>query len=192
MVAKDKIPTDAIKELTGRLRAYYFLRIKKKNMKNKKTGAILLRKNVRPHTALFIADIISGILLLLFLYTSLSKLIHYEAFKAVLHSSPLLKSFAGVIAWLLPVTEIAIAVILFIPLTREKGLKASFVLISVFTLYLAYMVAFTPDLPCNCGGVLQFLTWPQHIFFNLFFILLTVTGILFYKKNKSRESEPPP
>lgn len=161
-------------------------------MKNKTLGTILLRNDVRPHTALFIADIISGILLLLFLYTSLSKLIHYEAFKAILLSSPLLKSFAGVIAWLLPVTEIAIAAILFIPFTRKKGLKASFVLILVFTIYLAYMVAFTPDLPCNCGGVLQFLTWPQDILFNLFFMLLTIIGILFYKKNKSRKSEPPP
>jgi hypothetical protein len=161
-------------------------------MKNKTTNTILLRNDVKPHTALFIADIISGILLLLFLYTSLSKLTHYEAFKAVLHSSPLLKSFAGVIAWLLPVTEIAIAAVLFIPFTREKGLKASFILISVFTIYLAYMVIFTPDLPCNCGGVLQFLTWPQHILFNLFVMLLTVFGILFYKKNKSIMSEPPP
>ena len=161
-------------------------------MKIKIRDITLFGNEIRPRIALIFADIISGILLLLFLYTSLSKLADHQTFKIVLSSSPLLKPVAGVIAWLLPVTEIAIAVILFIPVTREKGLKVSFVLLSVFTLYLAYMVIFTPALPCNCGGVLQSLTWQQHIFFNLFFILLSLTGITLYKKNHQRKSEPPP
>jgi len=161
-------------------------------MKNKSSDILLQESYLRSEKIIFIADIISGILLLLFLYTSLSKLTHYETFKAALHSSPLLKPVAGLIAWLLPVTEIVIAIMLFLPVTREKGLKASFITISLFTLYLLYMITFTPHLPCNCGGVLKSLTWPQHIFFNLFFILLALTGILLYKKNRNRQSEPPP
>lgn len=138
------------------------------------------------------ADIISGILLLLFLYTSLSKLADYEVFKNVLSASPLLKSLDGVVAWLLPVTELVVVVLLFIPSKRLKGLYASFVLISLFTLYLIYMITFTPHLPCNCGGVLKLLTWPQHIFFNLFFILLSLFGILLYQRSKNRKSSQPP
>lgn len=161
-------------------------------MKNRISYSAIFRNVVRTRTALFIADIISGILLLLFLYTSLSKLADYQTFKVVLSSSPLLKPVAGVIAWLLPVTEIVIAAILFLPATRQSGLKASFMLISAFTLYLVYMITFTPDLPCNCGGVLQALTWQQHIFFNLFFIALSLTGIVLYTKNRNIKSEPPP
>lgn len=141
---------------------------------------------------ILISDIISALLLLLFLYTSLSKLIDYETFKNVLSASPLLKPVAGVVAWLLPVTELLIVVLLFIPAMRLKGLYASLILISLFTMYLIYMIASTPNLPCNCGGVLKLLTWKQHIFFNVFFILLSLAGILLYKRNKTTRSSPPP
>jgi hypothetical protein len=142
--------------------------------------------------SVLIIDIISALLLVLFLYTSLSKLAEHETFKNVLIRSPLLNPIAGVVAWLLPVTELAIAMLLFIPCSREKGLYASFIMISLFTLYLIYMIAFTPDLPCQCGGVVKLLTWKQHIFFNLFFIFLAILGIVLYQKNKSTTSSPPP
>jgi hypothetical protein len=142
--------------------------------------------------SVFIADIISALLLILFLYTSLSKLADYQVFKNVLAASPLLKPFAGIIGWLLPVAEILIVGLLFIPAIRLKGLYASLILISLFTLYLIYMITFTPELPCNCGGVLKFLSWPQHVFFNLFFILLSYIGIALYKGNKNRRSDCPP
>jgi uncharacterized membrane protein YphA (DoxX/SURF4 family) len=146
-------------------------------------------KNIR---LIFIADIISALLLLLFLYTSLSKLVDHETFKNVLSASPLLKPVAGIVAWLLPVTELGIVVLLFVPFLRIKGLYASFILISLFTLYLIYMIAFTPNLPCNCGGVLKLLSWPQHVFFNLFFILLSLTGILLFKRTKKKRNNYPP
>jgi len=161
-------------------------------MKNRSTNIISLKNDFRINNPIFIADIISGILLLLFLYTYLSKLADFETFKNVLSASPLLKPVAGVVAWLLPVTELVIVVFLFIPALRLKGLYASFILISMFTLYLIYMITFTPDLPCQCGGVLKLLTWPQHIFFNLFFILLSLSGIILYQRSKNKKSSPPP
>jgi hypothetical protein len=141
---------------------------------------------------IWFADIASGLLLLLFLYTSLSKLADHEVFKNVLIASPLLKPYAGIIAWLVPSIEIAIAILLFIPRFRIKGLIASVILIILFTIYLLYMIAFTPNLPCSCGGVVKLLTWPQHIVFNLFFIFLSLAGIIFYHRAKSLESSSPP
>lgn len=147
-----------------------------------------------PHkiNTVLIADTISAMLLLLFLYTALSKLSDYESFRFVLSKSPLLKHYAGFIAVALPVEELLVALLLFIPPTRVTGLYISFILISLFTLYLIYMITFTPDLPCNCGGVLKLLSWKQHIFFNLFFIVLCLAGIFLYKRNKNRRSSPPP
>jgi uncharacterized membrane protein YphA (DoxX/SURF4 family) len=139
-----------------------------------------------------IADILSALLLLLFLYTSLSKLADYETFKNVLTASPLLKPVAGAAGWLLPVSELLIAILLFVPALRLKGLYASFILIIIFTVYLIYMIAFTTGLPCSCGGVLKTLTWPQHILFNLFFILLSLAGILLHKKGKKIKRDHPP
>jgi hypothetical protein len=161
-------------------------------MDSRSTNTSLLRNNRKISKAAFLADIISAILLMLFLYTALSKLTGYEVFKNVLTASPLLKPYAAIIAWLLPATEITIVVLLFIPRFRIKGLIASVILITLFTIYLLYMIAFTPNLPCSCGGVIKLLTWPQHIVFNVFFIFLSLTGIILYRRAKSLESSSPP
>lgn len=139
----------------------------------------------------FAIDIISAALLLLFLYTALSKLADQANFKDVLSHSPVIKSFAGIIAWGLPAIEILIALLLFLPATRNKGLYASLALLVLLTLYLICIIIFAPSLPCNCGGVIQQLSWTQHIFFNLFFILLSVTGIVLSRRSKRPVSTAP-
>lgn len=161
-------------------------------MENRSTISTPPGNNLKISKTTFLADIISGILSLLLLYTALSKLTGYQVFRNVLISSPLLEPFASTIAFLLPATEIAIVVLLFIPKFRIKGLMASIILITLFTIYLLYMIAFAPHLPCNCGGVIKLLSWPQHIVFNLFFIFLSVAGIRLYRRAKSVESNSPP
>lgn len=139
-----------------------------------------------------IIEIISFLLMLLFAYTAISKLVDHESFRNVLLASPLLNPIANLVAWLLPFTEFGIVFLLFIPSTKLKGVYASLILISLFTLYLLYMIAFTPHLPCNCGGVIKLLTWPQHILFNLFFIFLSLIGIVLYRRAKRLQSNTPP
>lgn len=141
---------------------------------------------------LLIADSISAVILLLLVYAAFSKLADYATFKFSLERSPLLRPFAPAIALLLPAVEITIAVLLFIPSTRPKGLYGSLYLISVFTVYLAAMLLFSTSLPCNCGGVLTSLSWPQHILFNCFFMLLSAAGILLYKKHLQSIKRTPP
>ena len=124
-----------------------------------------------------IAEIIGGLFILLFLYTALSKLSEIAVFRLVLRSSPLISGYANSISLLIPASEILISVLLFIPGSRRLGLYASFVLMLVFTLYLAYMITFTPELPCSCGGVISKMSWKQHLLFNIAFTLLALAGI---------------
>lgn len=138
------------------------------------------------------ADFISGVLLLVFLYTAWSKLKESEQFRYTLSQSQLLSPFVDVIAWLLPVTELALAVLLFIPAARLIGLLASSLLLVALTLYLTYMVLYDPNLPCSCGGVLAEMTWKQHIFFNLLLLLLSIIGLRLYKKEKGKLNKSPP
>lgn len=137
-------------------------------------------------------DLISAVLLLLFLYTAFSKLMQYAEFRLALASSSLLKPFSGTLVWLLPLTEIAVALLLFFPSTRLTGLQASLFLLLVFTAYLSFMILLKQDLPCSCGGVLKSLNWPEHICFNLFFAALAATGILLYKKHQKAMQNVPP
>lgn len=132
-----------------------------------------------------IIEIIAAIFILLFTYAAISKLFDYNAFKNTLYFSPLLSSYAAVLAWGLPVVELIISGLLFIPHKRETGLYASFALMLILTIYLAYMVLYSPHLPCSCGGVLQQMTWPQHLWFNIGFTILAAAGIRMHCKFKN-------
>ena len=134
-----------------------------------------------------IIEFIGSLLILLFVYTAISKLLDYTAFKSVLSKSPLIGENAGIVALALPITEVLVAVLLFVPRTRVWGLYGSVALMSVFTLYLAYMINFTPKLPCSCGGVLKQMTWNQHLVFNLFFLALSLTGLVLERKRIKRK-----
>jgi hypothetical protein len=126
-------------------------------------------------------NLIAAAFIFLFTYTSLSKFMAFFSFQTTLHQSPLINNQASVIAWLLPFTELIVSLLLFIPATRMAGFYSSFLLMSVFTLYIGYMLLFTPHLPCSCGGVLKQLTWKQHLLFNIFFTILAVIALRLQK-----------
>jgi len=128
--------------------------------------------------------ICSSLLILLFTYTAVSKLSDYTHFVRVLGESPLIHNGADMIGWLLPVTELVIVLLLFFPLTKKAGFVISFFLLLLFTLYLIYMLLFAAELPCSCGGVISKMSWKQHVWFNVFFIGVSVLGIISNKKYK--------
>jgi putative oxidoreductase len=132
----------------------------------------------------WIPDIICGLLILLFAYAALSKLTDRQHFQAVLTQMLLIKYVAGFISFALPVTELVVCALLFMPGTRLLGLYTSLGLMMVFTLYIGYMIVFAPMLPCNCGGVLEQMSWAQHLVFNLVFIALSAMAIKLYPSQK--------
>ena len=131
-----------------------------------------------------IIEVIAALLILLFLYTGLSKLHARENFFGVLSFSPLIKSNAYLLSWVIPIVEILIGALLFFPVTRKMGFISSFILMIFFTACIAYMLLFSSNLPCACGGVLRKMSWPQHLVFNIFFTGLSAWGLwLCYKQN---------
>jgi hypothetical protein len=128
-------------------------------------------------------EAISALLILLFVYTSTSKLYEHRSFRAVLSTSPLINEIASVVAWGVPVVLLGVALLLIIPGTRRIGLWGSFILMLLFTLYISYMLAFASKLPCSCGGVFKQLTWNQHLYFNLICMLIALCGLWLNRKN---------
>lgn len=131
-----------------------------------------------------ITDIISSLFILLFVYTSVSKLSNLTGFISVLFRSPLLSSYSTFVAWAIPITEILISCLLFFRNTRKWGLLSSMILMCVFTGYLIYMIYFTPNLPCSCGGVISQLSWKQHLIFNVIFTFLGTVGVAISFRSK--------
>ena len=131
-----------------------------------------------------IPSIVALLLVVLFLYTGISKLMEYSVFKEQIGASPILHPIAPFIAWALPLAEFAVAVLLFIPAWRLWGLYASFILMLAFTGYVIAIVSFSKELPCSCGGVLQEMSWSQHIVFNIVFTLLALVAALLERKQR--------
>jgi hypothetical protein len=127
---------------------------------------------------------ISCLLVLLFVYAAGSKLMDYTKFRVELGKSPLLTSFAGIVARSIPVIELGIALLLSFSRTRLTGLYASFTLMVLFTLYIGYILRFSDYIPCSCGGVLQNMNWQTHFYFNIFFILMSSLGVLLHRPSR--------
>lgn len=138
---------------------------------------IALRRNL-------LIEIIASLLIILFVYTATDKLLNQETFQIILIKSPLVGSYSPFISWVLPIAELIIAALLFIPGLRKAGLLGAFILMSLFTIYIGYMILFTPHLPCTCGGIINKMSWNQHLLFNAFFTLLAGTGIWLSKQTK--------
>ncbi len=129
-------------------------------------------------------DIICVLLIMLFVYTAVSKLLDLRSFELYLQLIPLLGGYSRLFAWVLPVTELLIAIALITPYSKLAGLYGSFLLMIIFTLYLAYLLLFHGgNLPCSCGGVLQQMGWTGHLVFNICFTILAGAGILLYHNN---------
>jgi hypothetical protein len=133
---------------------------------------------------------IVSLLILLFIYAASSKLLDYTKFRIELGKSPLLTAFAGLVAWSIPLLEIAIALLLAFVRTRLLGLYASFTLMVLFTAYIIYILNFSPYVPCSCGGVLQKLDWRTHLIFNSFFVALAGIGVMICKPAPKQVQKP--
>lgn len=138
-----------------------------------------------------ILRIICLLYVLLFVYVSISKLLDFENFQVQLGQSPLLSAFAFWVSWLVPIMELLIAFLLLISRFRQIGLIAALSLMSMFTAYIFIILHYSSFVPCSCGGVLEKMSWNVHLVFNLFFILLTIIGIVIQdelKKSKDTKS----
>ncbi|MBD1362971.1 DoxX family protein [Mucilaginibacter sp. ZT4R22] len=137
----------------------------------------------------FIIEIISTLLVILFTYTAVSKLMDLPVFRDQMHNQEFPKWIAGILIMALPPTEIVTAVLLIIPRARLTGLWFSAILLTLFSGYITLVVAgFYRRTPCSCGGVLKSMGWNTHLIFNLFFLLLTCFAISIC--NRGRRNQP--
>jgi hypothetical protein len=129
---------------------------------------------------MWIVDFICCLFIILFLYASLSKLQDFQKFNTQLSKSPLLTAFSGWIAWLIPATEILVVFLLFIRHFQLIGLYIAYCLMVLFSAYIIAILKFSEYIPCSCGGILQNMSWGEHLIFNVAFIAFAVIAILNY------------
>ncbi|CAN1528282.1 Methylamine utilisation protein, MauE [Flavobacteriaceae bacterium] len=125
---------------------------------------------------------------LLFVYAATSKVLDFENFRIQLGQSPLLSSFSGLILFAVPTVEIIIAILLLVQKFRLIGLFSAYTLMVLFTAYIYILLNYSTFIPCSCGGIIQKLSWSQHIIFNIFFIVLAAIGVLFLPDNNTLDN----
>lgn len=123
-------------------------------------------------------EVINALLIILWLYTGINKLLDFEETQVQMGRSPFIEPIAGFISLAVPVGELLLAVSLIIKRTRLLGLYGSLFLMTLFTGYIYIMLHYSYDLPCSCGGVLRQLSWQDHLYFNAGFTFLCIIGIL--------------
>ncbi len=124
-------------------------------------------------------ECISALLILLFLYASVSKFLDFKTFIKEMNNQPLPNSWTPFLVYFIPYSEILLSVALIFERTRLLGLYGSLVLMGLFTIYATLILVHVFSyVPCSCGGVIKRLTWRQHLILNLFFVTLSVVGVI--------------
>jgi hypothetical protein len=137
-----------------------------------------------------IIELIVTLLVSLFVYASLSKLFAYNDFQAALLNQPIPQWTAKILVWLLPAAELAVVCLLFSSSTRLWGLYSSGLLMLIFTGYVGLILTNRfGRIPCSCGGILKNMGWGVHLVFNIFFLLIAITGIVLSKRRQTGQRE---
>jgi len=134
-----------------------------------------------------IVEIISTLLILLFVYTASSKLISLQTTYHEMNNQPFPNWMTPYLVWGISIAELCVAAFLIFDRTKKAGLWGSLVLMTLFTGYIgAILLHFFKRVPCSCGGVIKELGWTNHLYFNLFFIVISISGLLLMRKQKEK------
>nr|WP_295924697.1 MauE/DoxX family redox-associated membrane protein [uncultured Dyadobacter sp.] len=128
---------------------------------------------------------VAGLLIVLFTYTGISKLLNLDEFERELARQTLPGCSKQPLLWLIPATELIVAGLLVYRPTRQTGFYGSALLMLLFTGYMGLVLLnFFDRVPCSCGGVIKEMGFATHFVFNLIFLALSILGIYMYNPRR--------
>jgi len=120
---------------------------------------------------------VSNFFVILFCYAAISKVLDFDNFQVQISASPLLNGSSQFLPSTIIIVELLIAGLLCYKKTKTIGLIGSFVLMLIFTGYVALLFSTSKNLPCSCGGILEKMSWSQHLYFNIGCVVLSVIAL---------------
>lgn len=154
-------------------------------------------------------------LVALWVPVAVDKLWNLSGFHGTLLRQPLPDGWADILFWLLPLLELLAAVLIAWPQKTSGrgvrtddacqtkfrtvhhplrlGLALSTLLMLAFTLFILFgVLGWYDKRPCGCGSVISGLTWEQHLWFNLVFLILSAVGLGLVRWGKGDPGTPFP
>jgi len=118
-------------------------------------------------------------IILLWGYTGLVKLLDFESSHRAMRNQVFGNQAADVLVWLVPLAELLAAGLTAFARSRFAGLILSFFLMASFTLYILFVITNRfGRIPCSCGGIIETLSWEQHLLLNCFYLLIITYALL--------------
>ena len=121
---------------------------------------------------------VSLFFIILFIYAAASKMLDFENFQVQLAQSPLLSAYAGFVSYGVIILELAIGGLLCFHASRLLGLYASFAIMIAFTVYIFLILNYSDFVPCSCGGILEKMSWTEHLIFNIGCVVMAGLAII--------------
>lgn len=89
---------------------------------------------------------------------------------------------AKILSYIIPSVELCTACLLIFQRTYRTGVKAVFLILALFTLYISWILFIMPSPPCSCGGLMYFMNWEQQFVFNLLSLFFVAALLQLSKK----------
>lgn len=118
----------------------------------------------------------------LFLFSAGDKLLNDPEFTVQVGKSPILTGHEAFVGDAVPWGEIAIAVLMVIPPTRQLGLYAFFTTMLAFTGYIILLLNGAERPPCGCNALTEEMSLQAHGVMNLAFCALAAFAIALNEK----------
>jgi hypothetical protein len=123
---------------------------------------------------------------IIFFYSGVDKLLYFDQFVNNFSKSPFspqqyLRELCAAIIFL----EIGFSLLLFFDETKRISLIGFGILSFLFSLYISLMIFYSPYLPCSCGGIIDLLSWNEHLVLAIcLFFLSFYSSYLIKNENK--------
>lgn len=130
-------------------------------------------------------EIILVLLIAIFLFSGISKIIHIKDLSIVLDKFPVLGNRPDASAWLLLIIELSIALMLMFPASALMGIRLAIVYLIIASSYIGSVLLFADRSMCTCAAFFKMLSWPQHIMINLVLIVIGA-GVLIARDREKR------
>jgi hypothetical protein len=133
--------------------------------------------------------IFTFLLILLWVYAALSKLADFQHFKKQMGKQALTPFVINVLIYALPPFELVLAALLSFKRSLLAGLYLSAITLLLFTGYVGLAIfGYFAHRPCSCGGILEHLSWTNHLLFNAFFVAINLNAIYLNKRKERRDN----
>jgi hypothetical protein len=109
---------------------------------------------------LIILETMTCLLVLLWLYTGLDKLVDYKSYWHSMCLQIFPRSVLKIIVPVVPIVELGIGLLFFRPKWRGYAYVSSLLLLVSFTIYVALIYfGYFPKRPCACAGLFEKMSW---------------------------------